>query len=308
MITLWGWEKKPRTMLRYIKIGDIFCFRYSHRTYRFGRIMAKVIFHIVEIFDCASDQPVITEADILAAKRLLVTPLDTYRLFDRKSEGEWRIVGHQEDYTPPEDARDIWFSWGDSDCGKKSNVFDQTEPISKAEWRALPPLSPGGDYDVKRDVAKRLIGAVDWYRYETAYGNAAQDIPHFQCGQTPSVPHSLEKLFSGNWNKAMQAASDLWAGLCHQHAYVSSAALPAYDFLILALQEADDKLKVELLDIFLGFAVCTGRFSSDALWPRQLRDKLTADLPIFAALAASEHEEVSDFAQDIVTELTKKEA
>ena len=88
----------------------------------------------------------------------------------------------------------------------------------------------------------------------------------------------------------------------------SRPALPACDVLMLGLQELDDELKVELLDIFLGFAVCTGRFSSDALWPRQLRDKLTADLPIFAALAASEHEEVSDFAQDIVTELTKKEA
>ncbi len=151
----------------------------------------------------------------------------------------------------------------------------------------------------------RMISEIDWSQYETAYGNAAKDIPHFQCGHTPSVPRSLGELFSGDWSKAMQAASDLWAGLCHQHAYVSSVALPAYDFLILALQEMDDKLKVELLDIFLGFAVCIGRFSSDALWPRQLRDKLTADLPIFAALAASENEDISDFAQDIVAELNQ---
>ena len=98
----------------------------------------------------------------------------------------------------------------------------------------------------------KMIDEIDWPQYETAYGNAAQDIPHFQCGQTPSVPHSLEKLFSGNWNKAMQAASDLWAGLCHQHAYISSAALPACGFLMIALRELDDELKVELLDIFLG--------------------------------------------------------
>ena len=69
----------------------------------------------------------------------------------------------------------------------------------------------------------KMIDEIDWSQYETAYGNAAQDIPHFQCGQTPSVPRSLGELFSGNWNKAMQAAGDLWAGLCHQHAYVSSA-------------------------------------------------------------------------------------
>ena len=33
--------------------------------------MAKVIFYIVEIFDYASDQPIITEEDILNAGRFL---------------------------------------------------------------------------------------------------------------------------------------------------------------------------------------------------------------------------------------------
>lgn len=46
--------------------------------------MAKVILYIVEIFDYASDQPIITEEDILNAGRFLVTSLDTYSLFDRK--------------------------------------------------------------------------------------------------------------------------------------------------------------------------------------------------------------------------------
>lgn len=69
-------------MLRYLKIGDIFCFKYDDHTCRFGRNMAHVMFHIVEIFDYISDQPVIFEEDILGAGRLLVTPLDTYSLFD----------------------------------------------------------------------------------------------------------------------------------------------------------------------------------------------------------------------------------
>ncbi len=93
----------------------------------------------------------------------------------------------------------------------------------------------------------KMIEDIDWSQYETAYGNAAQDIPHFQCGSTPSVPSSLWALFSGDRERAMQATSDLWAGLCHQHAYVSSAALPAYDFLMIGLKELDDGLKVELL-------------------------------------------------------------
>ena len=152
MIKIWGWEKKPRTMLRFLKIGDIFCFKYDDHTYRFGRIMAHVMFHIVEIFDYASGQPVISEEDILGASRLL----DTYSLCDRKSEGEWRIIGRQEDYAPPEDAKDIWFAWGIGPGCRKSNVLDQTVPISEKEWEVLPHLSPGGDYDVKMEVTDKL--------------------------------------------------------------------------------------------------------------------------------------------------------
>ena len=151
-----------------------------------------------------------------------------------------------------------------------------------------------------------MLDSVDWSQYETAYGNAAQDIPHFQCGQTPSVSRSLGELFSGDRERAMRAASDLWAGLCHQHAYISSAALPACDFLMIALRELDDGLKVELLDIFLGFAVCTGR-SAETDWERQLRDKLTSHLPVFAGLVSSENEDISYFSGRIVEELTGKE-
>ena len=155
-------------------------------------------------------------------------------------------------------------------------------------------------------VLYKMIDEIDWSQYETAYGNAAQDIPHFQVGKTPSVPSSLWALFSGDRGRAMQAASDLWAGLCHQHAYISSAALPAYDFLMIALREADDKLKVELLDIFLGFAACTGR-SAETDWEKQLREKLEADLPVFAGLVSSENEDISYFSERIVEELTGKE-
>lgn len=155
-------------------------------------------------------------------------------------------------------------------------------------------------------VLYKMIDEVDWSQYETAYGNAAQDIPHFQVGKTPSVPSSLWALFSGERERAMRAASDLWAGLCHQHAYISSAALPACDFLMIALRELDDGLKVELLDIFLGFAVCTGR-SAETDWEKQLRDKLTSHLPVFAGLVSSENEDISYFSGRIVEELTGEE-
>lgn len=28
-VKIWGWDKKKRTMLRFIKPGDIFCFQYK---------------------------------------------------------------------------------------------------------------------------------------------------------------------------------------------------------------------------------------------------------------------------------------
>lgn len=54
------------------------------------------------------------------------------------------------------------------------------------------------------------------------------------------------------------------------------------------------------------FAVCTGRFSSEALWPRQLREKLEADLPVFAGFLSSENEDLASFAEDIAAELSRK--
>lgn len=155
MIKIWGWEKKPRTMLRYIKIGDIFCFKFDAHTYCFGRIMADVTFHIAEIFDYVSEQPVISEDDIRIAGRLTVIPLDTYSLFDRRTEGEWRIIGHQENYVP-ENAKGIYFSWGIGSGCCKSDVFGNTFSISEDEWQALPSLSPNGDYDVKQEIADKL--------------------------------------------------------------------------------------------------------------------------------------------------------
>ncbi len=159
MVKIWGWDKKPRTMLRYIKIGDIFCFKFDDHTYCFGRIIAKVQFHIVEIFDYVSEQPIIHEENICKAGRLTVIPLDTYSLFDRKREGqwerEWRIIGHCENYTP-ENVDGIWFSWGIGSGCRKSDILGNTVYISEKEWRTLPWLAPQGEYAVRQIIMEKL--------------------------------------------------------------------------------------------------------------------------------------------------------
>lgn len=51
-----SWDKKPRKMLRFVKPGDIFCFRLDENRYRFGRVISKIFTgHVVEIFDFTSD-------------------------------------------------------------------------------------------------------------------------------------------------------------------------------------------------------------------------------------------------------------
>lgn len=110
-IKIWGWDKKVRTMLRFIKPGDIFCFKFDEKRYCFGRIIAKIdVGHLAEIFNCISDKPYIDANNIEKALRLMEpVALDSYGLFDKKAEGEWRVTGHQEDYTA-HDFVNLW-SW-----------------------------------------------------------------------------------------------------------------------------------------------------------------------------------------------------
>ena len=72
-IKIWGWDKKKRTMLRFIKSGDIFCFELKNQQYCFGRIIAKtVVGHIAEIFDYISSDTFINAEIIEKSSRLML--------------------------------------------------------------------------------------------------------------------------------------------------------------------------------------------------------------------------------------------
>lgn len=153
-----------------------------------------------------------------------------------------------------------------------------------------------------------LITTTDWSQYETAYGNASEDIPcYVQTGDnrgcTPKIKQSLTDLFSDDTKTAMQATHDLWCGLCHQHSFVSSAALPAFDILLYALQNLNDEIKVEILDILFGFAICTSDEDSPASWHGQLREKLKQNKEYIQSLVGHKNEEIDSFAKDIMEEL-----
>ncbi len=139
------------------------------------------------------------------------------------------------------------------------------------------------------------IAAVDWAACETAYGVATD------------VPGQLIKLASSDRPQVMDAAHHLWCGLCHQHAYISSAALPAFPFIVEILDNADDDLAVEILDILVGFAVCSTLGPdgpSPDHWKRVLRQKLQLMSPRFKTLVEHHNEYISSFAEMIVESLT----
>lgn len=148
----WGWDKKPRTMLRFVKPGDIFCFRLDNEKYSFGRVLSKIITgHVAEIFDFISPEPKTSEVNFNEAKRIIdPMVIDTYSLFDKKTEAgsDWRIIGHQDNFQPS-NVEGIYFSYGVGNSCKKEDIFGNVYCISENEARSLPRLSPHGDYDIK---------------------------------------------------------------------------------------------------------------------------------------------------------------
>jgi hypothetical protein len=107
----------------------------------------------------------------------------------------------------------------------------------------------------------------------------------------------------------MDATHQLWCSLCHQHAYISTAALPSYDILKIGLLQLDDKLKIELLDIFRGFSECTkndyfaATKEAPKKWELELKQKLISDISIFTELSGNNDELISHFATTICENL-----
>ncbi|MDB0566533.1 Imm26 family immunity protein [Ralstonia solanacearum] len=148
-----GWEAKPRTMLRYVKPGDVFVFALGNGKYGVGRIISTVsLGHVAEFFDQVVVDPNVSAAEVCEWKRLKrPVILDSYSLFDRKTEGDWRIVARQENFEPSA-ISDVFFTYGDGDGRRKVDVFENETPVSSGEARNLPFYSPLGDEDVKREI------------------------------------------------------------------------------------------------------------------------------------------------------------
>ncbi|MBI6568557.1 Imm26 family immunity protein [Pseudomonas synxantha] len=151
-IKIWNWDKKPRTMLRFIKPGDIFCLKINNNRYAFGRIVSKIFGgHTAEFFNIFLPTPNIDESHLKEAGTLLpVQLIDSYSLFDKKLEtdSDWRIIGHNENYKPI-NMSNIYFVYGLEGSCKKIDIFDNETIASEADIRKYPRLNPLGDHDIK---------------------------------------------------------------------------------------------------------------------------------------------------------------
>ena len=153
---IWGWDKKPRTLLRYIDAGQIFCFKLEDNKFCFGRIMTyNNIGHIAEFFDYCSDTPDITKEIIESSKRVAVEIISSYTLFDRKSEGEWRIIGNCGNYIPT-DVENIIYFYGLGSGTRITDFFGHETFVSIQEAKKYPPLFSKGDYQIKADIINKL--------------------------------------------------------------------------------------------------------------------------------------------------------
>lgn len=148
--------------------------------------------------------------------------------------------------------------------------------------------------EIPGEIASK-IEKINWHEFETAYGNAGSTVPKY-----------LKNLFCSETEIAMGATHQLWCSLCHQHAFISSAALPSYEFLKIGLLTLDNSIKVEILDIFLGFTNCTDPTvvrPKLEIWEVALRNHLISDIDIFRELAFSPDEDLSYFANEILKSL-----
>lgn len=119
-----GWDEKPRTVPAINQDRGYFLLPAFRQAYSFGQILSKIATgHVAAIFDVVSEHPEIA-APALDLERLSVAPLviDSYSLFDKKREGDWRIIGHREPDIPAA-LKDTHFVYRMGDSRKKVDLW-----------------------------------------------------------------------------------------------------------------------------------------------------------------------------------------
>jgi hypothetical protein len=153
------------------------------------------------------------------------------------------------------------------------------------------------DREMKRDYQKDLemrLKRVDWSTLDTAYGSAE------------SVPRWLWDLRFASIPVAEDAVNALCGALCHQKGQLGSAALEALPFLLEFLPDVTESLRIDILDILDGFALCSApaRGYPSSGYHATLRDRLRGAIPEIMRFATGGSADSRDFAARIFEELS----
>lgn len=142
-IELWGWEKKPKTMLRYIKVGDIICFEVDNTgtSFGYGQLIAYLSIggFVFKAMDIVHSNPNDIAIDEIINSETLGIPciLDVYTTLDKKKyikNGEWRVIGRENNFQiQSKDLENIYFVYGISGSQTKINLLNETNIISDEE-------------------------------------------------------------------------------------------------------------------------------------------------------------------------------
>ncbi|MBA1192480.1 phosphotriesterase [Pseudomonas entomophila] len=141
------WDKRLKTKSSKVIPGDIFCFKLDRDGYGVGRIMTRnSLGHVAEIFEMTLSSPVLSTLPLKRLGDPII--LDSYSLFDRKAEGDWRIIAHDDGYEAPlEEA--VRFAYGVADNKRLVDIFDNEVFLAGRE-EDYPRYSPMGDEKIKK--------------------------------------------------------------------------------------------------------------------------------------------------------------
>lgn len=143
----------------------------------------------------------------------------------------------------------------------------------------------------------RGLAAIRWSAFETAYGFAM------------FVPLWLLIFRFAPRALALHAGHKLDGSLCHQHAYVSSAALPAARFILDTLERPEPAVVDEALFHLLGFVRCTDpRMKNAPAWHGELRALVRSALPRIRRFAEDANAEVADTARLLLSEVAEQDS
>ena len=151
-----GWTKKRRTMLRFIRAGDVFSFTRNDGFYHFGQIISEIpIGHSAHIFGTRRRETTLALADLEQA-RPLMNPviLDSYSLFDRKSDqdADWRVIGRHE-LIHATGLENYFFVDGTPGIWHKRNATNSIHcSATEEEAAVLPSLTPLNNFKIWRAI------------------------------------------------------------------------------------------------------------------------------------------------------------